>query len=64
MVLLVILKDYLMKQKIVFCKESPFVKKRLNLVGELGHLVFWVICILIWENMIKLKIILKKESRL
>ncbi len=63
MVCLVIVKDYLMKQKIVSCKRSPLTKKRLSLVGGLGHLVSWVICILIWENMRELKLIIKKEFR-
>ena len=64
MVCLVIEKDYLMKQKIVSYKESPFVKKQLNWVGRLGPQDSWVICILIWENMKKLKIIIQKEFRI
>ena len=63
MVCLVIVKDYFMKQKIVSCKRSLFEKKRLSLVGGLGHMVSWVMCILIWENMKGLKIIIKKEFR-
>jgi len=51
-----------MKQKIVSYKRFLFVKKLLSF-GGLGHMVSWVMCILIWENTKELKIIIKKEFR-